>query len=927
MNLFYVTLLLCGLEGDEKALREKGLWQTDQEAIPQNINPGVPWAGPQGIITWNFEASDGGFVAPPDWFCTGGWGWDDPSNGPGAAHSGLYCWGTSPDGPSYGPNANWTLTMPAQNFSTLTSPILKFWHWYETESSYDTCRLEISTNRGGSWTELAKWAGYGTSWQEVSVSLSAYAGRPSVMIRWRLTSDSSVQYDGWFIDDVRILNGPTGATNLYATSFEGGGNPGDLSPVTIGGGAAPWQRGQPNYASGPASAYDGTLCWGTNLTGDYNNSADEAIQKGTSINASGYSYLEINFWQWYSTETSYDSGWVEVSTDNGSTWLKASPSYRGTSAGWVKTTLDISSYASSQFKFRFRFKSDFSIVYPGWYVDSVRITGGTLTTVRSWDFEADSGNFAANPAATRTNKNEWAWGAPPGVIGAHSGSRCWGTDLSGTYENSAVMVLRAPVQNVSAWPRVIIDFWHWRDAETADTSIVEVSSDGGVTWNRVATYTATFRYWRAETLNVSAYKSANFTFRFVLKTDAFTADTGWYIDDVELDTIPPTMVPITWSPIKVSQGYVACYIENTTTDGYGTITAATDTLHPRGPDISLLFAGAAHNPWSSYLTIRSYRSNTDFVTRYSGCTTQAGYSVAQMDPYFVGSYMIKGNEDSVVTVWNLPDNLRAEQHIYALGNNVADARIQVMTYVINTHASQNRTVSVRYEWDIHIFDTDAPYIRAYKTTGWSGWYGSEKHWWGDSMGLYYEENQNPILGTPLWHYISCKWSPWPPDPLDPDTFYFVRWPLAWGSAFPVNYMADGRDSLARYNDDCVVFMWVNKTIGPGDTLKVVEYLWSPNQPLYENVEEPGLPGKPFVGLAGPNPARPGDALWFGISRDQVVDLKIYSVDGRLVKTLISGKREAGTHAIILPRLPSGTYFLIMDAEADGRFSRKLLVNK
>ncbi|MGB9590042.1 MAG: hypothetical protein ACPL68_04075, partial [Candidatus Hydrothermia bacterium] len=813
MNLFYVTLLLCGLEGDEKALREKGLWQTDQEAIPQNINPGVPWAGPQGIITWNFEASDGGFVAPPDWFCTGGWGWDDPSNGPGAAHSGLYCWGTSPDGPSYGPNANWTLTMPA----------LKFWHWYETESSYDTCRLEISTNSGGSWTELAKWAGYGTSWQEVSVSLSAYAGRPSVMIRWRLTSDSSVQYDGWFIDDVRILNGPTGATNLYATSFEGGGNPGDLSPVTIGGGAAPWQRGQPNYASGPASAYDGTLCWGTNLTGDYNNSADEAIQKGTSINASGYSYLEINFWQWYSTETGYDSGWVEVSTDNGSTWLKASPSYRGTSAGWVKTTLDISSYASSQFKFRFRFKSDFSIVYPGWYVDSVRITGGTLTTVRSWDFEADSGNFAANPAATRTNKNEWAWGAPPGVIGAHSGSRCWGTDLSGTYENSAVMVLRAPVQNVSAWPRVIIDFWHWRDAETADTSIVEVSSDGGVTWNRVATYTATFRYWRAETLNVSAYKSANFTFRFVLKTDAFTADTGWYIDDVELDTIPPTMVPITWSPIKVSQGYVACYIENTTTDGYGTITAATDTLHPRGPDISLLFAGAAHNPWSSYLTIRSYRSNTDFVTRYSGCTTQAGYSVAQMDPYFVGSYMIKGNEDSVVTVWNLPDNLRAEQHIYALGNNVADARIQVMTYVINTHASQNRTVSVRYEWDIHIFDTDAPYIRAYKTTGWSGWYGSEKHWWGDSMGLYYEENQNPILGTPLWHYISCKWSPWPPDPLDPDTFYFVRWPLAWGSAFPVNYMADGRDSLARYNDDCVVFMWVNKTIGPGDTLKVVEY--------------------------------------------------------------------------------------------------------
>jgi len=772
---------------------------------------------------------------------------------------------------------------------------------------------------------LAKWAGYGTSWQEVTVDLVAYAGRPSVMIRWRLTSDGSIQYDGWFIDDVRILNGPTGATNLYATSFEGG-DAGDLAPVTIGGGGtAPWQRGNPS--SGPGSAYDGIHCWATNLSGNYNNSADEAIQKGTNINASGYPYLEMNFWQWYDTETSWDSGWVEVSTDGGTTWTKASPSYRGTSRAWIRTTLDLSSYTSSQFKFRFRFKSDVSVNYAGWYIDSVRITAGTVTTFRSWDFEADSGNYAANPAATRTNRNEWEWGAPPGAIGAHSGTRCWGTDLDNTYDTSATMVLRAPVQNVSSWPRVILDFWHWRDAESVDTSIVEVSSDGGLTWNRVAVYTGSFRSWRAESLNVSQYKSANFTFRFVLKTNASVVDTGWYIDDVELDTVAPNMVPITISPIKVSQGYLACYIENTSTDGYGTITAATDTLHPRGPDISLLFGGAYHDPWSSYLTVRSHRSNTDFVCRTSGCTTQAGYTVVQMNPYFVGSYMIKGSEDSVVTIWDgLPDNLRVEQHIYALGTNVANARIQVMTYVINK-SNQNRTVSVRYEWDIHIYDTDAPYIRGYKTTGWSGWYGSEKHWWGDSMGLYYEENQNPFIGIPFWHYISCKWAPWPPDPPDPDTFFFVRWPLAYGSAFPVNYMADGRDSLGRNLDDCVVFMWVNRTIAPGDTLKVVEYLWSPNQPLYENVEEPGLPAKPFVGLGGPNPARPGDALCFGLSEDQQLDLKIYSVDGRLVRTLVSGKEEAGTHSFVLPSLPSGTYFLVMDAERDGRFSRRIVVSR
>jgi len=1238
----------AGLESevDEKALREKGFWHNQQEEVvlPQDISPGGPWAGPQGIITWDFEATDGGFTAPPQWVNQGGWGWKQPTNGPGGGHSGTKCWGTNPDGPTYDPNADWLLYVPTQNFSALSGPKLIFWQWYETETGYDSGWVEVSTDGGATWTKVSQsWRGTSAGWECDTVNLAGYAGLASVGIRFRFKSDGSAQYDGWFIDDVQIINqtltniyyssyetgddgfvasgttgpwawqwgtptaGPpaahsgvncwgtvlagnyepsanwlltmptqnfsgvsnptlsfwewyytetsydsgwvevstngggswtkvgtaskgssgnwvrktidlsaygnqasvlirfrftsdgsvqyagwyiddvsitsvSGLTNVYAQSYEG--TNGGLN--TNGTPTAPWQRGVPT--SGPGSAYAGSECWATNLSGNYNPNANEVVRLNSNLSLSGYGYAEWSFWRWYDTETSFDTCFAQVSSDGGSSWTTVAV-YAGSAMSWTHDVIDVSAYISNQFRFRFGFKSDGSVQYAGFYFDSVRVSGGTLTTLASWNFEADSGNYTANPIPTVSNEwergnptagpgsahdgnrcwgtdlnntyenyatwyltysgtwnlngltgptlsfwewydlgsgdtnvvqistnggaswsdatgskmggvsggwvyreyslpavnnvkvrfkitsdastvstgwyidqvrvfyvsgtstvaswnfeadsgnytpdpafglvniNEWEWGVPPAAIGAHSGTRCWGTDLDNTYNNSATMILRAPVQNVSTWPRVIIDFWHWRDAETADTSIVEVSSDGGTTWNRVATYTGTFRSWRAETLNVSPYKSANFTFRFVLKTDASVSDTGWYVDDVELDTIPPSMVPITVDPIKVSQGYVACYIENTTTDGYGTITAATDTLHPRGTDISLLYAGASHDPWSSYLTVRSYRSNTDFVTRYSGCTTQTGYTVTQMDPYFVGSYMIKGNEDSVVTIWDgLPDNLRVEQHIYALGTTVSDARIQVMTHVINK-SSQNRTVSVRYEWDIHIFDTDAPYLRAYKNTGWSGWYGSEKHWWTDSLGLYYEENQNPLIGVPLWHYISCTWAPWPPDPIDPDTFFFVRWPLAYGSAFPVNYMADGRDSLGRNLDDCVVFMWVQRTITPGDTLTVVEYLWSPNQPLYENVEEPGVPDKPFVGLRGPNPLRSGDALWFGLSRDQQIDLKLYSVDGRLVKTLVSGKQEAGTHAIVLPRLPSGTYFLIMDAETDGRFSRKLVVNR
>ncbi len=917
--IFWLIALSGTLNIDDKVLKEEGMSGKKESVEDRRENPIVPGAGSKGLITWDFETDDGGFTAPADWKIWGSWGWKQPIAGPGGGHSGLKCWGTNPDG-DYDPNADWRLIMPAQDFSALSRPVLVFWQWYYTETSFDSGWVEISTDGGATWAKVSRsFRGQSSGWIRATVDLSAYAGRASVLISWRFVSDGSVQYAGWYVDDVEIVN-ITGLTNLYATSFEA--DQGDLAPVNLGG-TAPWQWGIPT--SGPGGAYEGTRCWATNLTGDYNNSADEAIQKGSNINASGYSYMEINFWQWYYTETSFDSGWVEVSTDGGSSWIKASESYRGSSGAWVRTTLDLSSYISSQFKFRFRFKSDVSVVYPGWYVDSVRVSGGNAVTVAFWDFESDSGSYAAVPNGAG-NYNEWAWGAPPGAIGAHSGSRCWGTDLYGTYNNRANMVLVGPTVDVSSWPQVTLDFWHWRDADANDTSLVEVSSDGGLTWNQVASYTGTFRSWRAETLNVSAYKSSAFTFRFILKTDALVSDTGWYIDDVELDTFLRQLVPVYDSPIEVTQGYISCYVENSAGDGYGTITAATDNMHIWGPDISVLFAGASHDPWSSYLTVRVHDTYRDYISSTTGFvdSTLPPYVIAELNPFFLGSFWIRGNTDSLVTIWTgLPEDLRIEQHIYALGADQQNARIQVMTHVINT-GSQPRTVSVRYEWDIHVSNTDAPYLRGFLGT-WGPWYTWENHWWGTELKDFYEENQNPYQANPYWHYISCKWAPWPPPPTPPDTFFFVRWPLAFNTAFDVPYMADGRDSLPLNWDDCVAYMWVQRAIAPSDTFTAIQYIWSPvEQPIsLEDAEvRPDL-----VGLFGPNPIRSGSAIRFGLSVDQTVEIKLYSVDGRLVKTLFSGKQDAGTHTFILPRLPSGTYFLIMDAERDGRFSRKLLVNK
>jgi len=83
-----------------------------------------------------------------------------------------------------------------------------------TEDDFDYCIIEVSTNKGGSWTELARYdMGSDPAWstgvadpsayRHASLDLSAFANQ-SVLVRFRLESDSNLEYDGWYVDNVHI---------------------------------------------------------------------------------------------------------------------------------------------------------------------------------------------------------------------------------------------------------------------------------------------------------------------------------------------------------------------------------------------------------------------------------------------------------------------------------------------------------------------------------------------------------------------------------------------------------------------------------------------------------------------------------------------------------------------------------------------------
>ena len=162
------------------------------------------------------------------------------------------------------------------------------------------------------------------------------------------------------------------------------------------------------------------------------------------------------------------------------------------------------------------------------------------------DFEAGSGGFVGT--------GQWQWGVPAfdGGPDAHSGVRCWGTNLTGNYSPSD-MFLTTPDFDLAGLVDPRLAFWHWYAVfGTYDGVNVEISTNGGGTWqvlHPVAGYpdscidgipgavcepgwAGSTHAWVPAAFDLDAYAGQTVRFRFTLGSWGFTGSPGWYIDDL-----------------------------------------------------------------------------------------------------------------------------------------------------------------------------------------------------------------------------------------------------------------------------------------------------------------------------------------------------------------------------------------------------------
>lgn len=107
----------------------------------------------------------------------------------------------------------------------------------------------------------------------------------------------------------------------------------------------------------------------------YSNNINYSLTLTNPINVQSAPVIYLTLWTRYDLEASYDFGYVEVSSNNGTTWQGVA-AYTGTNLTWTQQSYDITQYANSstQLKIRFRLYSDANTLGAGWWVDDIKFT-------------------------------------------------------------------------------------------------------------------------------------------------------------------------------------------------------------------------------------------------------------------------------------------------------------------------------------------------------------------------------------------------------------------------------------------------------------------------------------------------------------------------------------------------------------------------
>ncbi|MDI9310661.1 MAG: M14 family zinc carboxypeptidase [Limnohabitans sp.] len=168
-----------------------------------------------------------------------------------------------------------------------------------------------------------------------------------------------------------------------------------------------WGTSTTTYYSAPSSITDSS-------TGNYANNANKNIKTTTAISLLNAVQAEITFYAKWDLEKGKDFVQLEISKDNGTTWIAQCgkytsegtsiqdvnrPVYDGIQSTWVQESINLSDYLGQNILVRFRLKSNASNVKDGFYLDDLKVTIIPTAPLSTSDVAFNNLTISPNPAS------------------------------------------------------------------------------------------------------------------------------------------------------------------------------------------------------------------------------------------------------------------------------------------------------------------------------------------------------------------------------------------------------------------------------------------------------------------------------------------------------------------------------------------------
>ncbi len=170
--------------------------------------------------------------------------------------------------------------------------------------------------------------------------------------------------------------------------------------------------------------------------------------------------------------------------------------------------------------------------------------------------------------------------------------------------------------------------------------------------------------------------------------------------------------------ISGGNGIYKVYVQDISRSGVGLYTATTDVLHPIGSVQDVLYGGG--NPGTSYTTIHSFSTNTDYSAYSFGGSSGTAVNI---DQYGTTVALPIGATDTAITgartTYTLPgppatnDALTIVQDVKVNGTTFGNSTIEVTTKVTNNNSTDSGSsvmIGVRYLWDFKVAEDDRPHV-------------------------------------------------------------------------------------------------------------------------------------------------------------------------------------------------------------------------